>query len=308
MATIRRYGAYTNGVSGMDGTTIASDLDVIITEINGGLDADNLADNAVTQAKLHDTVLLKDYRSGIAIKSYNSGEGVTISTGEVMLKNSGGTAWIKKRIASAVSTDMSTILDAGSWTSDTMYHLYIESDDVDDSTYNFIMSTNASAPTGVKDYYRRIGAAYTGTSDTAAVYDYHQAGYGSQVNHRSYSTTDVSVTATSWTQYVAEVEIYVRSESEPMFVMLTGAATSTTDMYIGLYDGSGAQLDWCKFQNTTHHFCLQYGAPSGYNAVGTQRYLLKAYHASGGTSSIECNSLQPLKLTICKGAMGYGVT
>lgn len=123
------------------GSDNISDLDTIIGINNEAVDR-----------------LLANYREGAKLK-YNSASSVTITTGEVVCSNSGGTVRRLRKNTSTISTTWSVAangLDAGAEASSTTYYIYAVAD-ADSENFTVFISTNSSTPTGAT-YYKRLGS------------------------------------------------------------------------------------------------------------------------------------------------------
>jgi len=120
------------------GTRDAADIDDYITVNNEALDR-----------------LLSNYQ--ICNVSYASVATLTVGIGEVVCSNSGGTVRKFRKNTSATTVTWANI-DVSSEGSSTTYYVHAVAD-TDATTFTVVISTSATAPTGVT-YFKKIGSFY----------------------------------------------------------------------------------------------------------------------------------------------------
>ena len=101
--------------------------------------------------------LLSNYQEGAKI-SYSSATTISISAGEVMLSNSGGTVRLMQQNTSAKTATFSDI-DTGAEEASKTYYVYAYQETVADTDFDIIISLSSSAPSGAT-YYARLGSFY----------------------------------------------------------------------------------------------------------------------------------------------------
>ena len=104
--------------------------------------------------------LLANYREGMVI-SYSSATTVSVSDGEVMCSNSGGTVRKMRQNPSATDVTFADI-DTGAEEASKTYYVYAVAD-ADATTATFKVSLSATAPTGIT-YYKKLGSFYNDSS------------------------------------------------------------------------------------------------------------------------------------------------
>lgn len=104
--------------------------------------------------------LLANYREGMVI-SYSSATTVSVSDGEVMCSNSGGTVRKMRQNPSATDVTFADI-DTGAEEASKTYYIYAVAD-ADATTATFKVSLSSTTPTGVT-YFKRIGSFYNNSS------------------------------------------------------------------------------------------------------------------------------------------------
>ncbi len=163
------------------GTSDAADLDARIIENNTAIN-----------------LMLSTYRQDCAL-AYASASTLTVSSGGVMVSNSGGT--VRLMVANTSNTTVSWAnIDTGAEANGTTYYIYAVASGTTASTFTVMISTNSSAPTGAT-YYRRLGSFYNDGSGniTSIVNDSFTGELGSWESKSTgttyQATTDGFVTA-----------------------------------------------------------------------------------------------------------------
>lgn len=134
--------------------------------------SDNLTSYPTEAQANNDAIdlVLSNYRKGMAI-TYSSASQITVTAGEVVCSNSGGT--LRKFRSNTSSTNVTfSDIDTGSEASATTYYVYANCDAVA-TTATFKLSTSSSAPSGVT-YYKKLGSIYNDGSsniDKTKIYD-----------------------------------------------------------------------------------------------------------------------------------------
>ena len=125
------------------GTDLLSTIDTTIGTNNEALDR-----------------LLTNYRTG-ANPYYTAASTFSVSAGELVLSNSGGTVRRLRKNTSTTNVTWSDI-DTGAEANSTVYYVWATAD-VDEATWRVKISTSSSAPSGIT-YYRLIGKFYNNSS------------------------------------------------------------------------------------------------------------------------------------------------
>ncbi len=101
--------------------------------------------------------LLAGYRQGAQIQ-YNSASTLTVTVGEVVVSNAGGTIRNMHRNTSAATPGWGDI-DTGDEAISTTYYVYAYQDTTSTGTFSLTISTSSSAPSS-KTYFLRLGSFY----------------------------------------------------------------------------------------------------------------------------------------------------
>ncbi len=104
--------------------------------------------------------LLAGYRESVKV-SYASASSLTVSAGEVVCSNSGGTVRKMRRNTSSTTVTFSD-LDTGVEASSTTYYLYAVADS-DAETFTVKISASSTAPSGVT-YFKKLGSFFNNSS------------------------------------------------------------------------------------------------------------------------------------------------
>lgn len=126
-----------------DGENYAADIDTLIKSNNEALDRLNIVS-----------------RTGLTC-IYSTVSEIKVLTGTIAIPNSGGTIVRWRRITSDTTVNWGNI-DTGSEAVSTQYYVYAVAD-TDATTCTFLVSTNATSPTGAT-YYKKIGYFYNNAS------------------------------------------------------------------------------------------------------------------------------------------------
>jgi len=124
--------------------------------------------------------------------SYATAATLTVSSGGVMVSNSGGT--VRLMLANTSDTTVTWAdIDADSEEASTTYYIYAIGSATTDTTFTIKISKNSSAPSGVT-YYKRIGSFYNDSSSNIVsiktdnqTVSYYDSGWFSVAANSSYT-------------------------------------------------------------------------------------------------------------------------
>jgi len=156
--------------------------------------------------------MLAGYRAG-AIISYTTAASLTVSAGELMMSNVGGTIRKMRR-----NTSASTI-DTTSASSSTTYYIWAIAD-ADATTFTLDFTLSSTSP-GTETYYRRIGSFYNNSDGNIA--------YISNFDGNAYEESAPSDTSEG-TSYSAGTT-YQNTTSHKLLIVVYGDATLTSSWY-----------------------------------------------------------------------------
>ena len=180
------------------GSSNPSDLDTEIQANNNALDRLNF-----------------QYREG-CICIEDTASQFTVLSGSIAIPNSSGTT-VRWRYNPSSTTVTWSDLDTGSEATSTYYYIYAEGD-TDQTTFDVVISTSSSAPSG-KTYYRKIGWFYNDSSgDIVYVGNVPSGGVANIVS--VIGTTDITTSSTTYTD-MTDMELKFVSHGRPVEILFT---------------------------------------------------------------------------------------
>lgn len=148
--------------------------------------------------------LVSNYRKGYAL-IYSSSSALTVSAGEVVVSNSGGSTRLFLQNASNTSATTSNLDTGSSFSSSTTYYVYAGTSSATAADATIYISLSSSAPTGVT-YYKLLGNFITdgsGNIQNGVIFDEPYGNQKADANGRpliwpisyNYSTSASSYTS-----------------------------------------------------------------------------------------------------------------
>lgn len=111
--------------------------------------------------------LLKNYRTGAYGYSTGSGDGFSVSAGDLTISNSTGSVRRFRSNTSATTVTWSN-MDSGSGDTVSTRYAYYAVADTDATTWTVMISSNLTTPTGAT-YYRKLGEFYNNSSGSIEI-------------------------------------------------------------------------------------------------------------------------------------------
>lgn len=181
--------------------------------------------------------LLSNYQRNMALV-YASASTLTASAGEVVVADSSGN--VKLMLKNTAGTTVTwAMIDTGAEAPSTTYYVYAKATTTADTTAGYVISTNATTPSGVT-YYKKLGSFYNNADSNIAsiINDNNSYGgfgsYSSKTVGATYqATTDgfvVSNVIPSSADSLGYMNGYTDGSSTPT-TLITSAMSSTSGNY-----------------------------------------------------------------------------
>lgn len=173
--------------------------------------------------------LFSNYRNGLDL-IYKSSTAITISTGEAVVSNSGGSTRLFLQNTSSSDITASNLDSGSSFSAGTTYYVYCGTSTATASTCTYYISTSSTSPSGVT-YYKKLGSFYSDSSSAISL--------PSSYDGVQYSNVEPSASSNG-TSYSASTEYTNTSPTKLMVVAYATAASSGGFQYIDISGNIGA--------------------------------------------------------------------
>lgn len=173
--------------------------------------------------------LLSNYKRGLGL-NYVSSSTLSVSVGETVASNVGGTIRLFLQNNSVVNVTATNLDTGSSFSAATQYYVYCGTSTATDSACTYYISLSNSAPTGVT-YYALIGSFLTdGSANIANIQTKGRVGLGTVTNQ------------TAGTIYQAPTDgfVYVSGAINDGFTNLYSDGTSSPSKLVGRFGSSNS--------------------------------------------------------------------